>query len=410
MMYRLLSLSGPMDYWREAEWDKLGEQARFSLDQAQREAAYKRMQEIMDVYYPWLPVIVPIESHGVASYVNWRSNPNQTMELRKDVFSFNRVAPGEGRYAAISRSSALARGDRPLGDRDDRLHRHAPLGRSRAADAAADAPTSEMNRVRAELGLDQPIPIQYAVFIGNARGDLGRSIHMRQPAIDIAIERLPATIELALVAFLLAVVVALPAGLISAAKRDSIWDNIAMFFALIGQSAPTFYIGIMLILVMGLQLGWFPVSARPGKLAEPGDWGTMPGHVFPVTLGAFAMAIIARLTRSAVLEVMRQDYIRTARAKGLNDIAVLVRHNLKNAAIPIVTIMGLQFGTLLGGAVVTETVFAWPGIGLLAIKSIGSRDYPIVQSAVLLVAMAFVFVNFLVDLAYGWLDPRIRYA
>jgi len=277
-----------------------------------------------------------------------------------------------------------------------------------------DAPTSEMNRVRAELGLDQPIPIQYAVFIGNVlRGDLGRSIHMRQPAIDIAIERLPATIELALVAFLLAVVIALPAGLISAAKRDSIWDNIAMFFALIGQSAPTFYIGIMLILVMGLQLGWFPVSGRgQGSWLKPGDWSTMLWHVFlpAVTLGAFAMASIARLTRSAVLEVMRQDYIRTARAKGLNDVAVLIRHNLKNAAIPVVTIMGLQFGTLLGGAVVTETVFAWPGIGLLAIKSIGSRDYPIVQSAVLLVAMAFVFVNFLVDLAYSWLDPRIRYA
>jgi peptide/nickel transport system permease protein len=277
-----------------------------------------------------------------------------------------------------------------------------------------DAPTSEMNRVRAELGLDQPIPIQYLVFIGNVlRGDLGRSIHMRQPAIDIALERLPATFELALVAFALAIVVALPAGLISAAKRESIWDNLAMLFALIGQSAPTFYIGIMLILVFGLQLGWFPVSGRgQGSWLNPSDWGTMLWHVLlpAVTLGAFAMASIARLTRSAVLDVMRQDYIRTARAKGLNDLSVLVRHNLKNAAIPVVTIMGLQFGTLLGGAVVTETVFAWPGIGLLAIKSIGSRDYPIVQSSVLLVAMAFVFVNFLVDMAYGWLDPRIRYA
>ena len=277
-----------------------------------------------------------------------------------------------------------------------------------------DAPTAEMNRVRAELGLDQPIPIQYLVFIGNVlRGDLGRSIHMRQPAIEIAIERLPATVELALAAFLLAIVVALPAGLISAAKRDSIWDNLAMLFALIGQSAPTFYIGIMLILVLGLQLGWFPVSGRgQGSWLNPSDWGTMLWHVClpAITLGAFAMASIARLTRSAVLEVMRQDYIRTARAKGLNDIAVLVRHNLKNAAIPVVTIMGLQFGTLLGGAVVTETVFSWPGIGLLAIKSIGSRDYPIVQSSVLLVAIAFVVVNFVVDLAYGWLDPRIRYA
>jgi peptide/nickel transport system permease protein len=277
-----------------------------------------------------------------------------------------------------------------------------------------DASTAEMNRVRAEMGLDQPIVVQYAVFIGNVlRGDLGRSIHMRQPAIDIALERLPATFELALVAFALAVVVALPAGLISAAKRNSIWDNTAMFFALIGQSAPTFYIGIMLILVLGLQFGLFPVSGRgQGSWLNIQDWPTMLWHVFlpAITLGAFAMASIARLTRSAVLEVMRQDYIRTARAKGLNDYAVLVRHNLKNAAIPVVTIMGLQFGTLLGGAVVTETVFSWPGIGLLAIKSIGSRDYPIVQSSVLLVAMAFVVVNFLVDLAYGWLDPRIRYA
>src|SRR4051812_42185821 len=277
-----------------------------------------------------------------------------------------------------------------------------------------DAPTSEMNRVRAELGLDRPLPVQYVVFLGNVlHGDLGRSIHMRQPAIDLALERLPATFELAITAFLLAIVVALPAGLISAAKRDSIWDNLAMLLALIGQSAPTFYIGIMLILVLGLQFGWFPVSGRgQGSWLNPSDWPDMVNHVFlpAVTLGAFAMASIARLTRSAVLEVMRQDYIRTARAKGLDEMSVMLRHNFKNAAIPIITIMGLQFGTLLGGAVVTETVFSWPGIGLLAIKSISSRDYPIVQSAVLLVAMAFVVVNFMVDLAYGWLDPRIRYA
>ncbi|MFN8632330.1 MAG: ABC transporter permease [Chloroflexota bacterium] len=277
-----------------------------------------------------------------------------------------------------------------------------------------DAPPSEMNRVRAELGLDRPIPIQYVVFLGNVlHGDLGRSIHLRQPAVNVALERLPATFELAISAFLLAVMIALPAGLISAAKRNSIWDNLAMLLALIGQSAPTFYIGIMLILVLGLQLGWFPVSGRgDGSWLNPADWPTMLWHVClpAVTLGAFAMASIARLTRSAVLEVMRQDYIRTARAKGLRDVVVLLRHNLTNAAIPIITIMGLQFGTLLGGAVVTETVFSWPGIGLLAIKSIGSRDYPIVQSSVLLVAMAFVVVNFLVDLAYGWLNPRIRYA
>jgi peptide/nickel transport system permease protein len=277
-----------------------------------------------------------------------------------------------------------------------------------------DAPRAEMERVRADLGLDQPIALQYVAFVGNAlRGDLGRSIHMRQPAIEIAAERLPATIELALTAFVLALVVAIPAGLVSAARRNSLWDNLAMSLALIGQSAPTFYIGIMLILVLGLRLGWFPISGRgQGSWLVPADWGDMLAHVTlpAVTLGAFAMASIARLTRSAVLEIMHADYIRTARAKGLNEITVLVRHNLKNAAIPVITIVGLQFGTLLGGAVVTETVFSWPGIGLLAIKSIGSRDYPIVQSSVLLVALSFVVVNFLIDLAYGWLDPRIRYS
>ena len=276
-----------------------------------------------------------------------------------------------------------------------------------------DAPTSEIFRVRAEMGLDQPLYVQYLVYFGNLlRGDLGRSIHMRQPAMQIAAERLPATLELALGAFLLAVVIAVPAGLISAAKRNSLWDNLAMGLALIGQSAPTFYIGIMLILVLGLELRLFPISGRgQGQWSDPSDWPLMLRHIAlpAITLGAFAMASIARLTRSAVIDVMRQDFIRTARAKGLNEVMVLLRHNLKNAAIPIVTIMGLQFGTLLGGAVVTETVFSWPGIGRLAITSIFNRDYPVVQSAVILVASFFVLVNFLVDLAYSWLDPRIRY-
>lgn len=265
-----------------------------------------------------------------------------------------------------------------------------------------DAPRSEIFRVRAELGLDQPLPVQYLIFLGNvARGDLGQSIHMKLPAFQIALERLPATLELAIGSFVLAVVVAIPAGLISALKRNSIWDNLAMGLALIGQSAPTFYIGIMLILILGLKFGLFPISGR-------GSWEHL---VMPsITLGAFAMASIARLTRSAVLDVSRADFIRTARAKGLNELGILLRHNLKNAAIPIITIMGLQFGTLLGGAVVTETVFSWPGIGRLAIQSIFNRDYPVVQASVLIVASFFVLVNLLVDLAYGWLDPRIRYS
>lgn len=264
-----------------------------------------------------------------------------------------------------------------------------------------DAPRSEIFRVRAELGLDQPLPLQYAVFLANvAHGDLGRSIHMRMPALQLAAERLDATIQLALASFTIAVLIALPAGLVSALKRDTLWDHSLMSLALLGQAAPTFYIGIMLILILGLQLGLLPISGR-------GGWQNL---VMPaITLGAFAMASIARLTRSAVLDVSRADFIRTARAKGLREASILTGHNLKNAAIPIVTIMGLQFGTLLGGAVVTETVFSWPGIGRLAIQSIYNRDYPVVQSAVLLMACSVILVNFLVDLAYGWLDPRIRY-
>jgi ABC-type dipeptide/oligopeptide/nickel transport system permease component len=264
-----------------------------------------------------------------------------------------------------------------------------------------DAPRSEIFRVRTELGLDQPLPVQYAVFLANvAHGDLGRSIHMRIPAMQLAAERLDATIQLAIASFALAVAIALPAGLISALKRDTVWDHGVMSLALLGQAAPTFYIGIMLILILGLQFGWLPISGR-------GGWQNL---VMPaITLGAFAMASIARLTRSAVLDISRADFIRTARAKGLREASILTRHNLKNAAIPILTIMGLQFGTLLGGAVVTETVFSWPGIGRLAIQSIYNRDYPVVQSAVLLMACSVILVNFLVDLAYGWLDPRIRY-
>ena len=265
-----------------------------------------------------------------------------------------------------------------------------------------DAPQSEIFRVRRELGLDEPLPVQYMVFLGNVvRGDMGRSIHMRIPAMQLATERLPATMELALASFALAIFIAIPAGLISALKRNTFWDNLAMSLALLGQSAPTFFIGITLILVVGLQLHLLPISGR-------GDWRNV---IMPaITLGAFAMASIARLTRSAVLDVSRLDFIRTARAKGLNEASVLTRHNLKNAAIPIITIVGLQFGTLLGGAVVTETVFAWPGLGRLAIQSIFNRDYPVVQSSVLLVASFFVLVNLMVDIAYGWLDPRIRYS
>ena len=263
-----------------------------------------------------------------------------------------------------------------------------------------DAPTSEILRVRAELGLDRPLPVQYAVFLGNLlRGDFGRSIHFREPAVRVVSGYLRASIELALTAFMVAVVIALPVGLFSAMRRNTALDHAAMAMALIGQSAPTFFLGILFVLLFSLKAGWFPTSGR-------GDWTHL---VLPaLTLGAFAMASIARLTRSAVLEVLRADYIRTARAKGLGEALIVAKHTLKNAAIPIVTITGLQFGTLLGGGVVTETVFSWPGIGRLAVQSIYNRDYPVVQCVVFLSAVAFIVINFAIDLVYGALDPRIR--
>ncbi|MBI4627580.1 MAG: ABC transporter permease [Candidatus Rokubacteria bacterium] len=263
-----------------------------------------------------------------------------------------------------------------------------------------DAPRSEIFRVRAELGLDRTLPVQSGEFHANvARGDFGRSIHFREPAMRVVWGYLPATLELGLTAFGLAVLVAVPVGLLSAVRRNSFVDHTTMGLALVGQSAPTFFLGILFILLFSLKAGLLPTSGRGGA-----------AHlVLPaLTLGAFAMASVARLTRSAVLEVLGADFVRTARAKGLAERVVVVKHTLKNAALPIVTITGLQLGTLLGGAVVTETVFAWPGIGRLAIQSIYNRDYPIVQCVVFLSALVFIVVNFCLDLVYGLLDPRAR--
>src|SRR5881396_2309173 len=263
-----------------------------------------------------------------------------------------------------------------------------------------DAPRSEYARVARELGTDRPLPVQYAVFLGHVvRGDFGRSIHFREPAMRVAIGYLPATVELGLTAFALAVLVAVPVGVVSAVRRNTLVDHAAMAVALVGQSAPTFFLGILFILVVSLQLGWFPTSGR-------GEWRHL---VLPaLTLGAFTMASIARLTRSAVLEVLRADFVRTARAKGVSETLVILKHTLRNAALPIITITGLQLGQLLAGAVVTETVFAWPGIGRLAIHSIYNRDYPVVQCTVFLSAVVFIVVNLLIDVLYGVLDPRLR--
>jgi len=263
-----------------------------------------------------------------------------------------------------------------------------------------DAPTAEIFRVRHDLGLDRPLIVQYAVFLGNvAHGDFGRSIHFHQPAMAVAFGYLPATFELGVAAFLIAVIFALPIGILSAVRRDSGLDRAAMGLALFGQSAPTFFLGVLFILVFSLRLNLFPTSGR-------GGWAHL---VLPAaTLGAFAMASIARITRSAMLEVLRTDFVRTARAKGAREAAVVLKHTLKNAALPIITITGLQLGTLLGGAVVTETVFAWPGMGRLAIQSIYNRDYPVVQSAVFIAAVLFIAINLTLDVMYGVLDPRVR--
>jgi peptide/nickel transport system permease protein len=215
------------------------------------------------------------------------------------------------------------------------------------------------------------------------------------------LERFPATLELALTTFVWSVSVSLVLGVVSAVKRDTVVDNLATLLALLGQSVPNFWLGIMLILVFAVGLGWLPSFGR----------GTPLHLILPVlTLGAFSMARTTRLVRATMIEVLSQDYIRTARAKGLSERLVVVGHALKNAAIPTVTLIGLDFGTLLGGAVVTETVFAWPGIGRLAIESIYQRDFPVVQAAVFFVASGFVMINFCMDLLYTWLDPRIRLA
>ncbi len=265
---------------------------------------------------------------------------------------------------------------------------------------APDTPPAEIERLRDRLGLNEPLPVQYGIFVRDAlTGDFGTSLRYNRDALDVVTERIPATLQIALAAFALAVVVAVPVGILSAVRPNSLLDNVAMLLALVGQAVPTFFLGIVLILLFAVRLGWFPTSGL----------GSPAGLVLPaITLGAFAMASITRLTRASMLEVLGQDFVRTARAKGLGEALVVNRHALRNALVPVVTIMGLQFGALLGGSVVTETVFALPGMGRLIVQSIGNRDYPVVQAGVFLIALAFVGVNFVVDVLYALLDPRIR--
>jgi peptide/nickel transport system permease protein len=262
------------------------------------------------------------------------------------------------------------------------------------------AQPADREALRESLGLNQPIHIQLANYFKSLISlDLGRSLHTQRPILDMLAERLPATIELAAAALLVTLVLALPLGLLAAARRDTAWDHGAMTFSLLGVSIPNFWMGPLLILVFALWLGWFPVSGREGAGAV-----ILPA----LTLGTSLSAILARMIRSSVLEVLGEDFIRTAYAKGLTRRQVLIRHALPNALLPVITILGLQLGALLAGAVITETVFSWPGIGLLTVEAIQSRDYPVVQACVLLIALTYVLINSLTDLVYSLVDPRIR--
>jgi peptide/nickel transport system permease protein len=263
-----------------------------------------------------------------------------------------------------------------------------------------DASIEDVRRFREAMGFNDPFIVQYGRFLGGAlRGDFGQSVRHGEPAFALVVERLPATFELSGAALLVALSLAIPAGIVSAVRRNTPIDYVSTVTALLGQSMPTFWLGIMLILVFSVQLNLLPSSGRGGL-----EHLIMPA----VTLGLFTTARIMRLTRSGMLEVLGQDYIRTARAKGVSDQPVVWKHALKNAAIPIVTIVGLELGTLLGGAVITETIFAWPGVGRLSVQAIYNRDYPVVQAAVFLLASTFVIVNLVVDVLYTYLDPRIR--
>jgi ABC-type dipeptide/oligopeptide/nickel transport system permease component len=258
----------------------------------------------------------------------------------------------------------------------------------------------QVARMRAQLHLDEPVLQQYGRFVGNAlRGDLGMSIRSRRPVATEIGENLGSTGRLALASMVVAIALGVPLGLIAALGRNSWLDVAAMGVALLGVAMPSFWLGFLLIFVFSLHLGWLPATGG----------GDLPHLVMPaVALGTIAAAIIARLTRSSMLEVLGQDYVRTARAKGLGGFAVVVRHALRNALIPVVTVFGLQFGNLLAGAVIVETVFSRPGLGRLIVGAILSKDFPLVQGTVLFVATAYVLINVVVDMAYAYVDPRIR--
>jgi len=265
-------------------------------------------------------------------------------------------------------------------------------------------PEAEMEDIatfKKQMGLDRPVIVQYVDFLGKVvlHGDFGDSFVAKVPAVRLIAGRLPATVKLALASLLVINLVALPVGVIAAIRRYSLMDNIATFVALVGQAMPLYWFGIMLIIVFGVWLGWLPISGSDSLLHL-----VLPA----ITLGSWILPVNMRLVRSGMLEVLNQDYIRTARAKGLSEKRVLIKHAFKNAAIPVVTVSGMQFGALLGGAVVTETVFAWPGLGRLAVDSIRMGDYPVVQAIVVIFAVCIILANLLADIVAAFIDPRIR--
>jgi len=268
--------------------------------------------------------------------------------------------------------------------------------------AGTPAGQTDVEQLRRALGFDRPLPIQYLHFLNAAvQGDLGNSLRSGEPALLLVSRRVGFTVQLALLAMTLALVVSIPVGIVSAMFRGSLTDRTLMLLSMVGQSMPIFWVGLLMIAVFAVELRWFPAGGAGGI-----KYLFLPA----ATLALYPMARIARLVRSSLLDVLNRDYILAARARGLREALVVGKHALKNAALPVITIVALQFGYMLGGAVITETIFGWPGVGLFTVTAIHERDFPVVQAAVVLASGMFIALNFLVDLLYGWLDPRIRFS
>jgi peptide/nickel transport system permease protein len=260
---------------------------------------------------------------------------------------------------------------------------------------------ADRETLRKEFNLDRSLTKQYLIFLkGAAKGDFGRSIHTRRPVMATVLERFPATLELASGAMIVALLLAIPVGVMSAVKKDSLVDACSRVLAMLGVAMPNFWLGPLLIILFSIHLGWFPVAGREGPL----------NLILPsITLGTGMCAILTRMTRASMLEVITEDFIRAARARGLREVTVITKHGLKNALIPIITLLGLHMGGLLAGAVITETVFSWPGMGMLLITAINSRDFPLLQGCVAVISISYILINLMTDLAYAAANPRIRY-